>query len=51
MAGEPIVTKVIYIKYNRTLDDWTPNHSPQKEQTPNKDFSIIPLNISNDLNY
>lgn len=51
MAGEPMVTKVIYIKYKRTLDDCTPSHSPQYEQTPNKDFSIIPLNISNDLNY
>lgn len=51
MAGEPMVTKLIYIKYKRTLEDWTPSHSPQKEQTPNKDFSMIPLNISDKLNY
>lgn len=51
MAGEPMVTNVMYIKYKRTLDDCTPSHSPQKEQTPNKDFSTIPLNINIDLNY
>ncbi len=39
MTGEPNATKLLYMKYVRTLDSFSPHFSARKLQTPKLYFS------------